>query len=79
MDEIIKFLWKFLRLKMTGSVTVEGSWIMSICLLLIGMGILLGYRIYDQSVDYVLNDIPQVEVVRNFRIATTVRDLIDQQ
>ena len=43
------------------------------------MGILLGYRVYAQSVNYILSDIPQVDVVRNFRIATTVKDLINQQ
>ena len=79
MCEIRNFLYKILRLKLSGSLVVEGSWIMSICLVLVGMGILMGYRVYAQSVNYILSDIPQVDVVRNFRIATTVKDLINHQ
>lgn len=79
MCEIRNFIYKILRLKLSGSLVVEGSWIMSICLVLVGMGILLGYRVYAQAVNYILSDIPQVDVVRNFRIATTVKDLINQQ
>ena len=63
-------------LKVQASMTVEGSWIISICLIYIGIGIMLGYGVYCDSAKYILTDVNKVEVVKLFRAAAGVKQFL---
>lgn len=54
-----------------GSLTVEGSAVISICIIVIGICILLAFTIYHESMDYMENvnmvDIDMPETFRQIR------------
>ncbi|MCR5145608.1 MAG: hypothetical protein K6B67_09975 [Lachnospiraceae bacterium] len=62
--------------KLQASMTVEGSWIISICLIYIGIGIMLGYGVYCDSAKFILTDVNKVEVVKLFRAAACVKQFL---
>lgn len=50
------------------SYTVEGSVIISLCIIVIGMCILLGFDIYKETIDYIeTHPIESLDVVTTFR------------
>lgn len=65
-----------------GSYTVEGSGVIAICMIVIGMCIMLAFNIYRESEDYFINhpvkEIDCVETFKKIRAGEAVIDLIKE-
>lgn len=60
------------------SYTVESSLVISICLIVIGMCILLGFELYKDSVSYIdTHPIKDIDAVRVFREMQAGEEIVD--
>lgn len=60
------------------SYTVESSLVISICLIVIGMCILLGFELYKDSVSYIdTHPIKDIDAVRVFREIQAGEEIVD--
>lgn len=60
------------------SYTVEGSVVICICLILIGISMILAFDLYKESIEYIntiaIKEIDSVEMFRQFRVVSGVID-----
>lgn len=65
-------------MRLKGSLTVEASAVISICMIIIGTSIIFAFNLYRDSVDYInkvnVKEIDSVELFRKIRMGEAVID-----
>lgn len=75
MSLCIKNIW---NCKMKGSYVVEGSFVISICLLIIMSALLLAFSIYGESLNHiVINTDKEIEAVKVFRLIQSGKNILN--
>lgn len=56
-------------LRVKGSLTVEAAWIVSLCLIIIGLSITISFKMYSESLAYINETTPkEMDPVERFRL-----------
>ena len=60
------------------SYSVEGAAIISICLMLTGSAILMGYDIYREAYEYVDDSEDNLNVVKLFKVKQSISNIVEE-
>ena len=55
-------------MRLKGSMTVEGTIVISICFILFGIAVCLAYELFTETIDYVIYNRDSFDAVKVFRI-----------